>query len=153
MNTPDNCYLDKGHDAHDLLGPGESCKACGFIQHYQVTPPEPMQQDREESVRLYHAFIGRGFDTGTRIRAEMAKALARARHAGEVAERERSQPLVESARLASRTLERMGHELELLGYLVYSAECFDRSTELDGLTIHFPHAAIRSLAPAAEGKP
>ena len=31
MNTPDNCYLDKGHDGHDLLGPGESCKACGFV--------------------------------------------------------------------------------------------------------------------------
>jgi hypothetical protein len=29
-NTPDNCYLDNGHSAHDLLGPGESCKACGF---------------------------------------------------------------------------------------------------------------------------
>ena len=32
MNTPDNCYLDKGHDAHDLLGPGESCTACGFTK-------------------------------------------------------------------------------------------------------------------------
>ena len=31
MNTPDNCYLDKGHDAHDLMAPGESCKACGFV--------------------------------------------------------------------------------------------------------------------------
>jgi hypothetical protein len=31
MNTPDNCYLDKGHSAHDLLGPGETCKACGFV--------------------------------------------------------------------------------------------------------------------------
>jgi hypothetical protein len=30
-NTPDNCYLDKSHSAHDLLGPGESCKACGFM--------------------------------------------------------------------------------------------------------------------------
>jgi len=36
MNTPDNCYLDKGHDAHDLLAPGESCKACGFALDSEV---------------------------------------------------------------------------------------------------------------------
>jgi hypothetical protein len=34
-NTPDNCYLDKGHSAHDLLGPGEACKACGYTVPYQ----------------------------------------------------------------------------------------------------------------------
>src|SRR5690349_546914 len=31
MNTPDNCYADKSHSAHDLLAPGEKCKACGFV--------------------------------------------------------------------------------------------------------------------------
>jgi len=56
-NTPDNCYADKSHSAHDLLAPGESCKACGFINPpvFMVgygfpddpvppTPPEPTPQ-------------------------------------------------------------------------------------------------------------
>ena len=30
-NTPDNCYLDKGHSAHDLMAPGDTCEACGFV--------------------------------------------------------------------------------------------------------------------------
>jgi hypothetical protein len=37
MNTPDNCYADKSHSAHDLLGPGESCKACGFVAGRPIT--------------------------------------------------------------------------------------------------------------------
>src|SRR5690349_20665295 len=31
MNTPDNCYADKSHSAHDLMAPGEKCKHCGFV--------------------------------------------------------------------------------------------------------------------------
>jgi len=31
MKDPEKCYLSTGHDGHDLLGPGESCKACGFV--------------------------------------------------------------------------------------------------------------------------
>jgi len=83
-NTPDNCYLDKGHDAHDLLGPGESCKACGFMM-MPPTPPEPTPQDYDEA-RADAKWPTNG----------VAKAIARARHAGEVAERERCASVCET---------------------------------------------------------
>ena len=83
MNTPDNCYLDKGHDAHDLLWPGESCKACGFVMQGPVTP-EPTREDMDTAWDIIRENHGR-LDNAITI----ATALARARHAGEVAERER----------------------------------------------------------------
>ena len=30
-NTPENCYLRTGHDGHDIMVPGERCKACGWV--------------------------------------------------------------------------------------------------------------------------
>lgn len=51
MNTPDNCYLDKGHDAHDLLGRFDTCPACGFSPSREPLQPEhAMPRDLAEAV-------------------------------------------------------------------------------------------------------
>ena len=90
MNTPDNCYLDKGHSAHDLLGPGEVCKACGFVTpEPDETAVKPAQRDRDEAKAVVwhddwpdHTITEGG---GKQAIAMIAEAIARAR----AAERER----------------------------------------------------------------
>jgi len=103
MNTPDNCYLDKSHDAHDLLGSGEVCKACGFVAPeepnfirplaqdfrdlqapFSAITPEPTQQDRDAAGEIIRNWDMRS----PSLHDAVAEAIARARAAGAAAERE-----------------------------------------------------------------
>ena len=136
MNTPDNCYLDKGHDAHDLLAPGESCKACGFVA--PVTP-EPSQQDKDEAKAVVwhddwpdHTITEGG---GRQAIAMISQAIARARHAGEVAEREKCAKLCEA-----RATQNEDEDDDTTGRFTPNDH---RAIEARDIA-----AAIRSLAPA-----
>ena len=162
MNTPDNCYLDKGHDAHDLLGPGESCKACGFVAPANTTmsalysaadrhhaelardlaaapaTAEPTQQDSDDAVNAVGEILS--WAQGEYLRSDevdgalerVEQAIARARHAGEVAGIEKA--------------ARQCDEMEKKAHSTWSGEYGN------GLCTAYKAAAaaIRSLAPTKE---
>jgi len=113
-----------------------------------TTPPEPTPQDRERlyvgsTRRMIEAMVGRVLagDDPQQVANDyhwewghgpdlspIAEAIARARHAGEVAERERCAQLAEAETTGFCTCERC-------------------------VTLRHVAAAIRSLAPASEVKP
>jgi hypothetical protein len=194
MNTPDNCYLDKSHSAHDLLGPGESCKACGFVAPMQLlrviqfphgvselcwrvvdsegrevagfeseseandyvrrkteSPATPEPTPQPEMVMGFRADdydeaerIAAGADsTGeSQLAYNIVSAIARARHAGEVAERERLRGLVEAVSDYIGAWKLAIHDDDPAPSLVPLERAFNVAYA----------AAIRSLAPDTEGK-
>jgi len=137
-NTPDNCYLDKGHDAHDLLAPGESCKVCGFMM-MPPTPPEPTQQDRREAILALFKWENEVSDEAVK---PIAEAIARARHAGEVAERERC------ARIVGDHAESWGNRRKAYAGMKTTGDDADVRAERIIQVCEAIAAAIRSLAPA-----
>ncbi|HXJ69391.1 MAG TPA: hypothetical protein VNM39_10830 [Verrucomicrobiae bacterium] len=193
MNTPDNCYLDKGHSAHDLLGPGEVCKACGFVapapdpthlvgefdawkwadefvrihggdkdlmvtwfanaimagydharrEPPSSTPPEPTQQDYFNAAQCWCDPTTSTLVMEPMLAVVIARSIARARHAGEVAERER----------ILSELPGLLMEAALAGHMLTTSEVaeatrFNTDDVRPTLEAIIARAAIRSLAPA-----
>jgi hypothetical protein len=164
-NTPDNCYLDKGHDAHDLLGPGESCKACGFV----APDADVTQQDRDAaalaltvsfpspgggSYRMTGLRVGDDSTAETNLTEQVARAIARARHAGEVAERVRLRDVFVRLETAGRDWqEGFDSGCQSLTEEAANLAGIESAEEFSRLVCRECDAAIRSLAPATEVKP
>ena len=118
------------------------------------TPPEPTQQDRDEAMRWLTDWHDGGAMPSDRSTIALVAAITRARHAGEVAERERGDALAAAAerlRLAMLDIPTEG----------YDPRAADRIHDACLIIVRVARewkrkgavaAAIRSLAPDTEGK-
>jgi flagellar biosynthesis/type III secretory pathway protein FliH len=168
VNTPDNCYLDKGHDAHDLLAPGEVCKACGFVaprpgpwhpEHALTSGSTPEEEDIAAAWHILQQSVDRTSESDVQA---IAEAIARARHAGEVIADEDKAELFRKGYAAGEVAERE-RMMKLLSDAAFAGledGCEDASSVANetpsGLQAWADEiakrVAIRSLAPDSEGK-